>query len=408
MKILLVSHYYHPEPLRITDLAEILANSGHEVEVVTSQPNYPEGRHYPGYGWFRRRRERIGPVLVHRLPTIPRGRGRALGLASNYLSFTVLGTFLVPMLCRKPYDVIFVFAPSPLTSAIPAIVMKWLRRRPLALWLQDLWPESLEAVGMVRSSFLMRCATWLSTAIYRSCDVILIQSKAFAPRLQALGIPAERLSYLPNSAESFYGLTSPGSLPESKLPDGFRIMYAGNLGAAQGLEHLLEAAEKLRAHPRIRWIVVGGGRLRSWFEDEVKRRNLSTITLLPRQAPDQMPPLIAQADALFISLRPSPIFELTIPSKLQSALASGKPIIAALAGEPGRIVREARAGVVCQPGDAGSLVDAARLLCDLPDAERQAMGVNGLHYYETNFSREVVLAHLQRQLQRLTAGEQRD
>lgn len=398
MRVLIVTQYFWPENFRINDLALGLAERGHEVTVFTGKPNYPDGRFFPGYGFFGRRREHYGPVRVLRVPLLPRGGGPAR-LALNYLSFALIASLLAPLRCRGAFDAILCYEPSPVTVGLPALVLKGVKRAPLLFWVQDLWPESLSATGAVRSPWILKAVERLVRFIYRGCDRLLVQSRAFFEPLQALGVPAERIAYFPNSAESFYRPIAPEAAPaerELMPPAGFRLMYAGNVGAAQDFETILAAAERLKDHPDIHWIIVGDGRALPWVETEVARRGLqATVRLLGRHPPEAMPRFFAHADAMLVTLRREPIFALTIPARIQSYLACARPVIAALDGEGARVVRESGAGLAVESGNPQALADAVLAMSRTPPEARADMAQRARFYFAEHFAPERLLTELE-------------
>lgn len=397
MKILVVTQYFWPENFRINDLVLGLQERGHMVTVLTGLPNYPGGRLFPGYRLFPAKCERYYGIKVFRVPMIPRGKGTALRLIANYLSFALSASLLGPFYCRGQYDVILVYEPSPITVGIPAIVLKWIKRLPISLWVLDLWPESLSAAGGIKSPWVLRIVERLVRFIYRNTDLIMVQSRAFIPRVRALGVEADRIQYLPQWAEELYvPLEVEDNAPErAVLPKGFRVMFAGNIGAAQGFDTILSAAERLKGYPDIHWLILGDGRMRKWVEDEVQARGLSsTVHLLGRFPVEQMPRFFSLADVMLVTLKPDPIFSLTIPAKVQSYLACGKPVIAAMDGEGAKVVEEAGAGLLCPGGDPEALARSVLSMYEMPESERRAMGMRGRLYYEAHFARGTLLNRL--------------
>lgn len=410
MHVLIVTQYFWPEDFRINDLALGLKERGQRVTVLTGKPNYPGGAFFRGYSFFARACEDYHGVTVRRVPLLPRGTGRGLRLALNYLSFACLASLLAPWLCREKYDVIFVYQTSPITVAIPALLLRCLKHAPVMLWVQDLWPESLSATGAVRAPRILRWVDRLVRFIYQRCDRILIQSHAFANSIKSKGVPANKLLYFPNSAESFYQpMTLPPDAPErAKLPGGFRIMFAGNIGAAQDFETILAAAEKLKAYPDIHWIILGDGRRRAWVAAQVKDRGLSEqVHLLGRLPLEAMPRFFALADVLLVTLRKEPIFALTIPGKIQSYLACAKPVVAALDGEGGRVIEEADAGIAVPAGDAQALANAILRMAQLPADALRNTGRRGRIYFEQHFDRERMLDQLLQWIAILAPGHKR-
>ena len=406
MKILIVTQYFWPENFRINDLALGLLERGHEISVFTGKPNYPEGSFFPGYGFFGRVHEDFRGVHVIRVPLFPRGAGRRPGLILNFLSFALLGSLLAPFRCKGGFDAILVYEPSPVTVGLPALVLKWIKRAPLLFWVQDMWPETLSATGVVRSEWILKIVEGLVRFIYRHCDLVLVQSRAFVARVEALDVEARKICYFPNSAEDVYRPVEPGVQPASGqelLPDGFRVMFAGNIGAAQDFETILAAAERLRAQRDIHWTIIGDGRRQAWVEQEIARRGLQdSVHLLGRHPVRSMARFFASAEVMLVTLRQDPVFALTIPSKIQSYLACGRPIIAALDGEGARVIEESGAGIAVRAGDAGALAEGVLRLYQMPRQDREAMGQRGRRYFEQHFERELLLSRLEQWMRDLT------
>lgn len=398
MRILIVSQYFWPEGFRINDLALGLKKRGHDVEVLTGMPNYPGGRLYEGYGIFSPAKEMFEGIPVIRVPLLTRGSNRNWRLAFNYASFMLSAGILGSLRCRGDYDVIFVYEPSPITVAIPGIILKMTKHVPLLLWVQDLWPESLSATGAVSSRFILRAIRKIVDFIYRRCDMVLISSKGFAGHVLASGIGADRVAHLPNWAENLYRplATAPASVQE-EMPHGFKIMFAGNIGAAQSFDTILSAAERLKYRNDIHWVILGDGNMKSWVAEQVRQRGLERqFHLLGFRPAHMMSGYFAAADALLVTLRADPVFALTVPSKLQSYLACGKPVIAGLNGEGADVISDAAAGIRCVAEDPVQLATAVLTLCEMPMERRVALGVNARAYFESNFEREMLLDRLER------------
>lgn len=406
MRLLVISQYFWPENFRVNDLVAGLTERGHEVTILTGQPNYPHGRFFSGHGFFGPCRQTYGGAEVIRVPILPRGAGGGVRLVLNYLSFVFFACLgvLFSLPRNRRYDAIFVFEPSPITVGIPAALARWRLGCPMLFWVLDLWPESLTAVGAVRSPRILGAVERLVRWIYARCDLILVQSRAFFPQIERHGVPSARIRYFPNWGEAiFEGVKSPSSCPAPQLPgQGFRVLYAGNVGVAQDFPALLDAVNSLRERRDILWIVAGEGRMTAWVREEVARRDLGHAVYFLGQRPlEEMPDLFAAADALLLSLKSDSIFSLTVPGKLQSYLASGKPVLAMLDGEGARIVTEAGAGYTCAAGDAIALAQAVSHMADLAPEERLAMGARAKDYFLNNFSRERVFDQLEGWLKEL-------
>ncbi len=399
MNVLIVSQYFWPENFRINDLAVGLVDRGHRVTVLTGMPNYPSGNFFSGYGLFKNIRGEYKGVSILRVPLVPRGNGGGIRLALNYLSFAFFASILSPLYyCREKFDIIFVFEPSPITVGLPALVLKKFKSVPILFWVQDLWPESLSATGAIKSKRVIDSVRKLVCFIYRHSDRILIQSPAFAPLIESYGVSPERIFFFPNSVESLYKPVEcqPNLKSDISLPPGFIIMFAGNIGAAQDFGTILSAAEKLKDFPDINWVILGDGRKFEWLKEEVTLRGLSnTVHLLGRYPPGAMTGFFAGADVMLVTLKREPIFALTIPSKVQTYMACGKPIIAALDGEGGRLIMESNAGLVTPAGDANALAKSVLTIYSMSMENREAMGRRGKAYCDANFKREVLIDRLE-------------
>lgn len=397
MKILLVTQYFWPENFPINHVVEGLVQRGCAVTVLTGMPNYPSGQFAAGYGGIMPRRELFRSIPVHRVPMTARGQGR-LSLALNYLSFALSASILGPLLIRERFDAVFVYQVSPVTVGIPGALMSRLRGGTLCLWVQDLWPESLSATGGTSSPTVIGAVRRLVRWIYRRCDRVLVSSRGFRASVEAHGTPPDRVRYVPNTVEAMYApLAVPADAPErAELPAaGFRLMYGGNIGAAQDFETVLAAAAATRHRPDLHWILIGDGRMRAHVEAEVARLGLAaTVHLLGQKPPTAMPTWFALADALLVTLRRDPIFAVTVPSKLQAYLACGRPVLAAIDGEAARIVSDAEAGLCVPAGDPNALAAAAIALADSSTERRTAMGQAARAYFEREFAREEMLDRL--------------
>lgn len=405
MHILIITQYFWPENFRINDLALGLKAKGHHVTVLTGIPNYPDGRFFAGYGLFKKRVEDYYGVKVLRVPLAPRGKSKGWQLALNYFSFAFLASLLGPYYCRRKLDMIFVFEVSPITVGIPAIVLKKLKRIPIVFWVLDLWPESLSSTGTVKSVGILRWVGKLVRFIYRQCDRILVASKGFIPSIEAMGGEHGKMCYFPNWAEALYkpGRMSNEAHAHDELPKGFRVMFAGNIGVAQDFTTILTAAEKLKDYPDVHWIIVGDGRMFDWVKEQVEARGLTAnVHLLGRHPQEAMPRFFALAHAMLVTLKRDPIFALTVPGKIQSYLACGKPIIAALDGEGARLVEESGCGLSCPAEDADALAKAVLTMYHMPEAGREEMGKRGREYCESNFERNMLIARLEKWMQELS------
>lgn len=389
MRILILSQYFWPENFRINDLAVELADRGHEVTVLTGIPNYPHGRVDADFRANPQAFSRYGRVRIVRVPMLARGTGY-VRLALNYLSYALsASTFGAWRLRGQSFDYILTFQPSPGTVGLPGVVLRRLKRSRMLLWVQDLWPESLSAIGAVRSPLLLVLVGSFMSWVYRHSDHLLAQSRAFIPKLRERAPQGVPVSYLPNWADintlHDNDRETRRDLEAGRDQSTFNIYYLGNLGHAQGFPTVLDAIEQL-ASENVCWHFVGQGSAASWLKDQVARRRLQTVVKFHGMfSAQEMPRFYVQADALLVCLRPDPLFTLTVPSKVQSYLAAGVPVLAMLDGEGARVVEEAGAGLTCAAGDACSLVQNVRRLREMPREARNEMGRAAVEYYEQQF-----------------------
>ena len=399
MRILIVTQYFWPEQFRVNDLALLLKDRGHEVTILTGMPNYPVGTMFDGYSWWGKRRDEFKGIRIFRAPIFLRRQGLGWQLALNYLSFVISSSLLGPWVLRNlSVDLVFVFAPSPFTVGIPAVLFRQLKKVPLVFWVQDLWPESLISTGAIKSPAILRTVGHVVRWIYKHCDRVLVQSPGFIDPAVAAGAIRSRTSYFPNWAENFY---QPTRLEQSaaerlEVPKGFCVMFAGNMGEAQSLETVLHAATLLRNKPDIHWVMVGDGRRRAWLQEEVENQELQThFHFLGRKPAEQMPRYFSLADIMLVTLKDEPAFALTIPSKVQSYLACGKPVVAALNGDGAKVVRDSEGGLAVAAGDANGLANAISTLYSMSSRERETMGAKGRAFFEKEFSTYSLISSLE-------------
>ncbi len=395
MRILVFTQYFWPEQFTINHLVLLLKKAGHDVEVLTGKPNYPKGEFFTGYKFFPATKELWNDITINRVPLVARGKESRLGLFINYISFILFAAFIAPwMLRRKEYDTVFVYAPSPVLQALPAILLGKLKKVPVILWVQDLWPESLSATEHVKSSLILSAVRYLVKFCYSHVDLILVQSKAFIEPVKKLAI-GKRVEYFPNTVDSnFYNLKNKKSPLIYSLNTGFSILFAGNIGNAQSMETIVEASLILQKYSDIKIVVVGSGSKLDWVFEQKKLKNLNNLHLEGHFPVDVMPSIMRSASVLLVSLKDNPILDLTVPNKIQAYLATGKPIIASLNGEGARIVVESGAGLAVPAEDAQALANAILKLYKMSENELAAMADNGRKYFKKNFDEHVLITKL--------------
>lgn len=410
MKILFVCQYFYPEVFRGNDIAFHWAEEGHDVHVVTGIPNYPDGVFHKGYGFFKHRHEEIvqdfqgfkkfkGRVSVTRLPIIPRGNNKIM-LMLNYFSYLIVAwIYMLFHAIFHKYDRVFVQQLSPVMMSTPGVLYKRIRKVPLYTWVLDLWPESLAAAGGINNKYILGFFRHYVKSEYKHSDKILISSRSFEKSILEYGDYAGKIIYYPQWADgnesSELNVESLKSVESVKIPDGFKLMFAGAVGEAHGFECTMQAALLTKEHKDIKWIVVGDGRKLDWVRQFIKDKGLEeTVYTLGRFPADTMPWFFKQADAMLVTLNDDPLFKLYAPAKISSYMAAAKPIVAVLNGEGAEVIWEADCGWALPAGDAEGLAKLAIELSKKDNADLDAKGENALRYYNEHFVKETCLKNL--------------
>ena len=376
VKILVICQYYSPEPFRIADICEALVEKGHEVDVVTSFPNYPMGEIYDGYKNGEHRDEKINGVNVHRVFTIGRKTG-ALYKFLNYYAYSIASTLYVSKL-KKEYDVVFVNQLSPVMMAEAALKYKRKFGKKVILYCLDLWPESLTAGGVSKDGFIYKVFEKISARIYKSSDKILVTSKSFIKHFEGkLGIDEKALKYLPQYAEDVF---KPEPLPEKDTVD---LTFAGNIGTAQSVETIIKAAKAFDKE-KVKFHIVGDGSALEDCKRLVSEKNIENVIFYGRKPVEEMPEFYRISDAMLVTLSDDPLISLTLPGKVQSYMAAGKPIIGAINGETVEVVNDAKCGFCAPAEDSEALVECIK---EFLECDRVELGKNAYEYYNEYFSK---------------------
>ena len=389
MNILIVTPHYYPENFRINDFAVEFDKRGHNISVLTAIPNYPKGKFYDGYGVFKNNRETYNGIKIYRAPIIPRGSGSNIRLSLNYISF-VIGSLLTSFfILNNKIDIIFVYGVSPVTVHLPAIFIKKIKKIPICSWILDLWPESVASAGNLRSDLIPRILNPVVKFIYKHSDRILVSSNGFVESIEGKGVNSEKIQFFPQWAEPIFKQMNSNNYLLTGVPENsFKIMFAGNIGEAQDFPSILEAARLLRHAQDIQWVVLGGGRREEWVKLKIKEFELEKCFHLLGSFPlEKMPEFYANADAMLFSLKDEYIFSITIPAKVQSYLACGKPILSMVNGEGGKVVVDAKAGFSCAAESPHELVQNILKMKAMGEKDLSQMGKNARKYYDDNFER---------------------
>jgi len=390
-----VSQNFWPENFRINDVAKLLVINGVQVSILTGCPNYPIGVPFEGYQNFCSL-EQAHPdgYSIYRVPLILRGNASSFRLAFNYLSFVINGIFFGQrLLSDVKFDLIFVYGTSPILQAIVGIYFKYSRKVPLITWVQDLWPDSIKFTGHIKNNIALSGISKIVSWIYKNNDLILAQSKSFINAIEEKSGLVKAI-YFPTPAEYKTSAPSVADRLDFFLEDGFNVVFAGNLGTVQSLPMILDAAELLSGHLNIRIILVGTGSLFQWLDSEVQARQLKNIVLAGHYPAASMPEIFNLASALLVSLSSDPNLNKTVPAKLQSYLAAGKPIIASLDGEGAQIVVDAKGGVTCPTEDHVALAKSILQLSIMSKVDLKRMGDCGKLYFIKNFEPQTLVVRL--------------
>ena len=404
MKLLVVTQYFWPESFRINDLVTSLVEHGHEVTVLTGKPNYPDGETFKEFLSTKSNYNHYNGAKIIRVPMLARGNGKT-SLFLNYISYAVSASiFGVWALRKEKFDSIFTYQLSPITVGIPAIIIRAIKKIPLVFLVLDLWPESLEAVGVVRSKLILKCVGLLVSFIYARSDLILAQSKSFIPEIKKYVHIDSRIEYFPSWAESAITMQDVQPAPEIDSKMGvFKVMFAGNIGEAQDFPAILAAADRLRKYKKIQWLIIGDGRKADWVKEKISQMGLDEhVLMLGRYPVQRMPSFFQHADALLVTLKNEPVFSMTIPAKLQAYLAAKKPILAMLNGEGANIIQRSSAGISCAAGDDKALAATVLKLYEMDAKSRDALGRNGFEFGIKEFDRFKLINKLESWLKNLT------
>ncbi|MCX7187240.1 MAG: glycosyltransferase family 4 protein [Methylophilales bacterium] len=398
MKVLIWTQYFWPENFHINAVARSLHEQGIEVTILTGKPNYPEGKIFEGYKATGIQQEKYSGFEVIRIPLRQRGKNSGKGMALNYLSFIASGYLFAPYALRgKKFDVVFVYGLSPLLQALPAVYLAWLKRAPLVIWVQDLWPEALVATGFIKNRWVLGTVGLAVRYIYHFSDSILIQCEGFRASVERWTSKKDSIRYFPNSAESTpleLSTTSQGLRIANVVAQGFSVVFAGNIGTAQSCETIIEAAKLLKPFENIKFYLVGNGSMEECISKSVVDGGLDNVVMTGRAPPEDMALIYASASVLLLTLRDESALSVTIPSKLQSYLAAGKPVIASSNGESANVVIKANAGLACQAADASALAEAVIKLYEMQPEKRVRLGENGQEYFKAHYQLQNRVAEL--------------
>lgn len=391
--ILVVSQYFFPEQFRINDMCEEWVNRGYKITVLTGIPNYPEGRFYDGYGLFKRKKETYKGMEIIRLPILPRGKSSIM-LVLNYLSFVISGLFW-KMFTKLDADQVFIFEVSPMTQALPGVWYANKKNIPSFIYVQDLWPENVEIITGIKNKTIMNMIGKMVDYIYKNCSKIFTTSESFKRAINNRGISIDKIEYWPQYAEEFYEPILRTNHNLEKQKNTFNIVFAGNIGNAQGLDILPKVAKKLKqiqTTKKVQFNIIGDGRYKATLMQTVENYKVSDMfNFIEKQPALKIPEYMSENEAAFICLTDSPLFKMTVPAKLQSYMACGIAIIASADGETSEIINESNAGLAALPGDVNGLTKIIIDMLNKSEEEIKELGKNAKFYSEANFNKKKLM-----------------
>lgn len=386
-RILVLTQWFDPEPtFKGLVFARELVRRGFDVEVLTGFPNYPGGRLYPGYKIKCLRREEREGVRVTRVALYPSHDNSALRRIANYVSFAAAASCYGIFGARRP-DAIYAYHP-PLTVGIAAVIIGFLRRTPVICDIQDMWPDTLRATGMITRPGFLGVVSRVCQWVYRHADQLVVLSPGFKRLLIERGVPERKIDVIYNWChELALGSPEGSSASQEMVASEFKVLFAGNIGKAQALDAVLRAAASLRATlPRAVFVLLGDGVDVERLKRQGQEAGLDNVRFVPHVPMEEVGALLRSADVLLVHLRRDPLFEITIPSKTQAYMAIGKPVLMAVQGDAAELVRQARCGIEAISEDAESIAAAVISLASLSAEELQAMGRRGRDYYMSHLS----------------------
>lgn len=387
MKVLLLTQWFDPEPtFKGMVFARELVAQGFEVEVLTGFPNYPNGKVYAGYKIKFLQRELIDGVHVTRVPLYPNHGQSAIKRFLNYASFAFTSLIYGLFFARRA-DVVYAYHP-PLTVGITAALMRVFRKIPVVYDIQDMWPDTLRATGMLNNQKALKIIERVCQWVYKRVDCLVVLSPGFKKLLVERNVPIDKIKLIYNWADEKSLTDSVGQTPiEFPTNEQFRIVFAGNMGKAQALDSILDASKiLLERQSNVCFVLIGGGVELSRLMLKTEEMNLSNVVFIPAVPMDKIGSFLNQADALLVHLRKDPLFRITIPSKTQAYMTIGKPLVMAVDGDAADLVRLSNGGVVVESENAEMLANAIDNLSKLPIEERVLMGKNAQNYYYEHLS----------------------
>ncbi len=398
-RLLVVCQHFWPESFRINDICDFLIDKKCKIDVLCGLPNYPKGEFYKGYSYFGKRKEVHNGVNISRVLEIPRGNNSNRRIFINYISFPVFSLFHIPRLLTRKFDKILIYQLSPVLMAVSGIIIGKLKKTETTMYVLDLWPENLYSVLNIKNPFLRNIAEWVSHWHYRHVDKLVVLSEKMKDRLiEATGIAEGKITVLPQACEKIYEQEIEDKKLANRFKGKFNILFTGNISPAQSFETIINAAKQLKKEKLndINWIIVGDGMSRSWLEKQVSKSGLSRNFQFEGLKPmEDIPKYTNFSDILVGCLVKSDLLEATIPAKVLSYLAAGRPMVLAMDGEAQDLVNNViKCGYAGPTEDSSALAENIKRVYNLSPKTRQEMGKRAKDYHFKHFERNLILNKL--------------
>jgi glycosyltransferase involved in cell wall biosynthesis len=389
-KILIIAHNFWPENFPINYISKLLANE-FSIEVLTGYPNYPKGKFFKNYNYLIPKREVYDNILINRVPILPRFKGRSFQLALNYLSFIfsacLFGFF---MTFKKKYDLVLVYAPSPLLQSLVGIFFAKIKRVKIITWVQDLWPDVLKSTGHIRNSHIIAFINYIVNFIYKKNDLLLAQSFSFKKIIESYS-EDYKVNFLPNPGNPLYFNINNEIIMDDyhvlieKISNSFSIVYAGNIGTAQSIETIINASKFVINNSKIKIFIIGTGKSLKFLKSYTKQNNLNNIYFCDFIDEVFLPKILSYSKILYISMKDDAMLNSTIPSKFQNYLALGKPILASISGETSNIIKKNNLGFVCKPDNSKALGETIVKIFNLTEGDLSNISNNCKNFFLENY-----------------------
>ncbi len=399
MRILVISQYYYPEQFRINDICKELVKRGHRVTVLTGIPNYPEGKYYKGYGFFKKRKDIKDGVDIIRIPIIPRGKNSIM-LMLNYISFVISG-FFWSKFTRKKFDKVFIYEVSPMFQALPGIWYAKRKKIESYIYVMDLWPESIQLVTNINNKTILGLINKVVDYIYKNCKKIFTSSESFIENIHKRGHTREKLVFWPQYAEEFYRPLNIQECSKNELDtNDFKIVFAGNIGYAQGLDIVIDTGKILKEkNVKAKFFLIGNGRAKEELIKAVDTNDLQDyIKFIDKQPAEKIPEYYANADMAFITLKRNLISDEILPAKLQSYFACGVPILGCADGEIKQVIEKSKAGFCVESGNPERLAEQIEKCIKLTPEEFAQMKKSSIEFYKRNYEKQMLLDKLEKEM----------